>query len=783
MTRPTRTWLLFGLSAGLAAAAMGWVSLMAVRLDSAESVARLRAEREERVRLALWRMELAVAPLLAREGSRPYFAYSAFYPAERAYTRMFAEVGNGEVIMPSPLLAASDSLVQLHFQVDPAGRITSPEAPAGRARQMAVNDGFVEAARLEAAANRMAELGGFLDRQVLLAGLPTEVQRPVMLAHRSGAGHAPALFAPADRQDAPAQLAMNDGTRDRPTAAPQPRQNPEDKPAQQVPVPVPERPVELALNDNAPNASNAPAVDQQTQQAQQSWSPKQVLEQSKELNKYLNSKEYQARSRSIQRQQADDNTSANLFSNRASEQTVISPPSSTSGSSNSSSLFYGKTKSKPAGVEVQPQAAAQRAGADEAQAQGRPAAPAVSRPVRQEQSAAEALVQAGGASPFPEVLAGEMRPLWLGGELVLARLVSVDSQPYVQGCWLNWPELRRVLLEDVRDLLPDAELEPVTSVAVPADERMLAAVPVRLLPGPEPVAESAGSSAVRLWLLAAWGGMGLAAAALALLLGGTLALSERRAAFVSAVTHELRSPLTTFRMYAEMLHEGMVRDEPRRRKYLATLRAEAGRLGHLVENVLAYARLENSRRASRIERLPVGSLLERVTPRLAERAAQAGMELVAESATAEAQRRGEQQLDCFGNNSNDSAPPRLGGEMACVAVRADPAAVEQILFNLVDNACKYAGASGDRRIHLEAARRGGRALLRVRDHGPGVNADVAGRMFRPFSRSAAEAAGSAPGVGLGLALSRRLARDMDGELRLEPGHGGGASFVLELPSA
>ncbi len=76
-----------------------------------------------------------------------------------------------------------------------------------------------------------------------------------------------------------------------------------------------------------------------------------------------------------------------------------------------------------------------------------------------------------------------------------------------------------------------------------------------------------------------------------MMLRGVLALSERRASFVSAVTHELRSPLTTFRMYAEMLAEGMVRDEQQRDRYLSTLRQEADRLSHLVDNVLQYARL------------------------------------------------------------------------------------------------------------------------------------------------------------------------------------------------
>jgi signal transduction histidine kinase len=114
-------------------------------------------------------------------------------------------------------------------------------------------------------------------------------------------------------------------------------------------------------------------------------------------------------------------------------------------------------------------------------------------------------------------------------------------------------------------------------------------------------------------------------------------------------------------------------------------------------------------------------------------------------------------------------------------VRANPSAAEQILFNLVDNACKYAVAAEDKRIHLAVESSDGSVRLRVRDHGPGIAAAVRGRLFRPFSKSAREAAHSAPGVGLGLALSRRLAQDMGGQLRLDERSGGGACFELALP--
>ena len=114
-------------------------------------------------------------------------------------------------------------------------------------------------------------------------------------------------------------------------------------------------------------------------------------------------------------------------------------------------------------------------------------------------------------------------------------------------------------------------------------------------------------------------------------------------------------------------------------------------------------------------------------------------------------------------------------------VRADTSAVERILFNLVDNACKYACSSSDKRIHLVIDRDGRFARLRVWDHGPGVSSEQIPSLFRPFSKSAHAAAHSAPGVGLGLALSRRLASRMGGELALDRSFRRGACFVLTLP--
>ena len=111
----------------------------------------------------------------------------------------------------------------------------------------------------------------------------------------------------------------------------------------------------------------------------------------------------------------------------------------------------------------------------------------------------------------------------------------------------------------------------------------------------------------------------------------------------------------------------------------------------------------------------------------------------------------------------------------------DASAVEQILFNLVDNACKYAVRGENKALEIEARTAAGRMQLLVRDHGPGISPGQRRRLFQPFRKSADEAARSAPGVGLGLALSRRLARDMGGELQFDNATAEGAAFVLSLP--
>jgi len=367
---------------------------------------------------------------------------------------------------------------------------------------------------------------------------------------------------------------------------------------------------------------------------------------------------------------------------------------------------------------------------------------------------AKSEVPAPGRAAGGRVLreAGPPRPAWIGGELFLLRRIQWQREgESIQGAWLDAAALERSLLAGARDLLPAARLTPATDGPA-ADGMVLASFPFRLetgsLPSPGPVSRPIVAS-----LTAGWVAALLAVLAVALLVRGILRLSERRASFVSAVTHELRTPLTTFRLYSEMLEAVAVKEE-KRGDYLRVLTNEADRLSHLVENVLAFSRIERGSARAVVRETTARELLAPMHERFAARLSSAGL----------------------------AYEPDLSGEAAGRPLMVDAAAVEHILFNLIDNAAKYAVPGDPPKVVLGVESRPGGIAIVVRDFGPGIAPAERKRIFRAFHKSAREAAESRPGVGLGLALSRRLARGMGGELVFEaPAAGRGACFILRVP--
>jgi signal transduction histidine kinase len=232
-----------------------------------------------------------------------------------------------------------------------------------------------------------------------------------------------------------------------------------------------------------------------------------------------------------------------------------------------------------------------------------------------------------------------------------------------------------------------------------------------------------------------------------------LALVRQQQAFVSAVSHELKTPLTSIRMYAEMLRAGFA-DEDRRQVYYRYIQEESERLSRLIANVLAVSRIGRDALTVAPQDLDLAELLAQVRERVAAPVERAGFRL---------------DIDCTG-----------AGEGA--RVLADPDAFLQILINLVDNALKFAAQGEPKLVEIRCDRpREGWVRVAVRDFGPGVPRELRRRVFELFYRGADAGARAIPGTGIGLALVERLTRAMGGRVELI-GREPGVAVRVELPS-
>ncbi len=366
-----------------------------------------------------------------------------------------------------------------------------------------------------------------------------------------------------------------------------------------------------------------------------------------------------------------------------------------------------------------------------------------------------------------------LEPRWIADDtgamqLVLVRSAIVDGQSVVQGVWLDWNGLRNDLLEAVDDVMPNSSLVPVTGPrSSMVGGYQLATIPVAFIPSSSTIAIPWHWSPATVGLLVTWIAMIATIIAVGIVLRAAIVLSERRGRFVSAVTHELRTPLTTFRLYSQMLADGMVSDEEVRTDYLQILKRESERLTGIVENVLEYARLTRQRstkdKAAGVQTLSPGALIARFRPALARRAGQSNLDLVV-------------SMDLEAHKDR--------------TVTADPHAVERIMMNLVENACKYAAPAegddlpieeADTRIHLDITIKDNTLEFLVADHGPGIRPGEGARIFGEFQRGWRGLSNARSGLGLGLALSRGLAREMNGNLILTKRRNHGAEFLLTIP--
>jgi signal transduction histidine kinase len=228
-----------------------------------------------------------------------------------------------------------------------------------------------------------------------------------------------------------------------------------------------------------------------------------------------------------------------------------------------------------------------------------------------------------------------------------------------------------------------------------------------------------------------------------------LRLAEMRSRFVSAVSHELKTPLTAIRMFAETLQLGRSPNPETQTEYLETIVNESERLTRLLNNVLDFSKIERGKKEYR--RTPT-DLAEIVTA--SARAMQYPLE----------QQRFTLNVDVQGG-----LPP----------VSVDRDAIEQAILNLLANAMKYSGSS--RVIDLRLTRADGQAVIEVADRGVGIAPDEQGKIFQQFYRVPTKDNDGIPGTGLGLTLVRHIAEGHQGSVTVRSVPGQGSTFAIHLP--
>ncbi len=255
---------------------------------------------------------------------------------------------------------------------------------------------------------------------------------------------------------------------------------------------------------------------------------------------------------------------------------------------------------------------------------------------------------------------------------------------------------------------------------------------------------------------------GLTLTALLTILGGyftaratarELAVARLQSDFVSAVSHEFRTPLTSLRHLTDLLAGGAVGSDDRRTQYYSVMARETERLHRLVEGLLDFGRMEAGEREYLVEAVDPVELIESVVDDF-------------QADLAPASRRVEL-------TTNGLAPK------SCI-VHVDREAISRAIRNLLDNAVKYSPETSA--VRVELARDERRVAIRVHDEGLGIPSAEHARIFEKFVRGSASRALHIKGTGIGLAMVQHIVRAHGGEIRLDSEPGRGSTFAVMLPA-
>jgi signal transduction histidine kinase len=228
-------------------------------------------------------------------------------------------------------------------------------------------------------------------------------------------------------------------------------------------------------------------------------------------------------------------------------------------------------------------------------------------------------------------------------------------------------------------------------------------------------------------------------------------LAEAKSAFVSNVSHELKTPLALIRLFAETLELGRVKDDAKAREYYRVISRESGRLTGLIDNVLDFSQIEAGRKEYHFARTDAGEVVREVVRDYDYRLSAAGFEL------------------------------RLDVAAGLPAVLADRGALAQVVLNLLDNAVRYSPNSKE--VGVRVCARGRGVAVEVSDRGIGIPRSEHEKIFDKFYRVGDGLVHATKGSGLGLSLVRHIVRAHGGRVTLDSAPGRGSRFTIYLPEA
>lgn len=226
-------------------------------------------------------------------------------------------------------------------------------------------------------------------------------------------------------------------------------------------------------------------------------------------------------------------------------------------------------------------------------------------------------------------------------------------------------------------------------------------------------------------------------------------LENTRREFVANVSHELRTPLSMIKGYVETLIDGAKDDPAVALKFLQTIEKHADRLTYLIEDLLTISKLESGQIVMNLQRVELGPVVARVLEDLQSRAEEKGITL------------------------QNLLPEDI-------EVKADGDRLEQVLFNLVDNAIKYGKNNGEVTVSCQIVD-DKQVQLSVRDDGPGIPEEAKERVFERFYRIDRARSREAGGTGLGLSIVKHIVQSHGGEVWVESELGQGSTFCFTLP--